>query len=386
MRTATLKGWLWVHKWSSLVSMTFLLMLCITGLPLIFKDEIHHWLDPHPELGEVAPGTPRPTLQNLAEQALASRPVGHVVTAVSFEEEEPDVLLVSTAATLDPPPNAPWPGQHTHAFDQRDGRLVLQEPPAREGFMYVMQRLHVDLFLYEPGMLFLGVMGLVMFAAIVSGVMVYAPFMRKLDFATVRAARGPRVLWLDLHNLLGIVTLMWLSVVTLTGVLNTLAGQVARSWQANELGPMVALYKHEPLVMQRAPVDAVIATARQAAPEHRLISIFYPGRTFSSPRHFTVVYLGNTPVTSRLLTLALIDAKTAELKGFVPIPWYAKTLFLSRPLHFGDYGSLPLKIVWMLLTLMTIVVSGSGIYLWLRKPAGRKAKVRSPTGANEAVA
>jgi uncharacterized iron-regulated membrane protein len=48
MRTATLKGWLWVHKWSSLVSMTFLLMLCITGLPLIFKDEIHHWLDGRP--------------------------------------------------------------------------------------------------------------------------------------------------------------------------------------------------------------------------------------------------------------------------------------------------------------------------------------------------
>lgn len=33
MRAATLKGWLWVHKWSSLVSMLFMLMLCLTGLP-----------------------------------------------------------------------------------------------------------------------------------------------------------------------------------------------------------------------------------------------------------------------------------------------------------------------------------------------------------------
>ena len=29
-----------MHKWSSLVSTLFLLLLCVTGLPLIFHDEI----------------------------------------------------------------------------------------------------------------------------------------------------------------------------------------------------------------------------------------------------------------------------------------------------------------------------------------------------------
>ena len=44
MQTRTLKGWLWVHKWSSLVSTVFLLMLCITGLPLVFSHELNHVL------------------------------------------------------------------------------------------------------------------------------------------------------------------------------------------------------------------------------------------------------------------------------------------------------------------------------------------------------
>src|SRR3546814_8556451 len=73
-----------------------------------------------------------------------------------------------------------------------------------------------------PGKLFLGVMGVLFAIAIVSGVVLYRPFMAKLAFGTVRRERSRRVKWLDLHNLLGIVTVGWLIVVALTGVINTL--------------------------------------------------------------------------------------------------------------------------------------------------------------------
>jgi uncharacterized iron-regulated membrane protein len=42
-------------------------------------------------------------------------------------------------------------------------------------------------------------------------------------------------------------------------------------------------------------------------------------------------------------------------------------LELSRPLHFGDYGGLPLKIIWGLFDVALIVVLVSGLYLWLSK-------------------
>ncbi len=59
--------------------------------------------------------------------------------------------------------------------------------------------------------LFLGFMGLLLLVAIVTGVVLYAPFMRKLAFGEVRRDRSTRVKWLDLHNLLGIVTLVLLA-------------------------------------------------------------------------------------------------------------------------------------------------------------------------------
>lgn len=41
MKRSTIMTWFIVHKWTSLVSTLFLLMLCATGLPLIFHDNIN---------------------------------------------------------------------------------------------------------------------------------------------------------------------------------------------------------------------------------------------------------------------------------------------------------------------------------------------------------
>lgn len=43
MLLKSLKTWSWLHKWSSLICTAFLLMLCITGIPLIFYEEINEW-------------------------------------------------------------------------------------------------------------------------------------------------------------------------------------------------------------------------------------------------------------------------------------------------------------------------------------------------------
>ena len=40
MTARTIKRWYLVHKWTSLICTLFLLLLCVTGLPLIFHDEI----------------------------------------------------------------------------------------------------------------------------------------------------------------------------------------------------------------------------------------------------------------------------------------------------------------------------------------------------------
>jgi uncharacterized iron-regulated membrane protein len=93
---------------------------------------------------------------------------------------------------------------------------------------------------------------------------------------------------------------------------------------------------------------------------------------------------GKTPLESRLFTPVLVDAETGQLVSARGLPWYLRTLELSRPLHFGDYGGLPLKIIWALLDLITIVVLGSGLYLWVAR--AKRARGRNPVHAQHADA
>lgn len=358
MTRATIRGWYLVHKWSSLVCTLFLLMLCVTGLPLIFHDEIDRLTAAHP--ARIFPaGAPLLSLDTVLRNALAARP-GERALYMSFDEDRP-VVNVTTARRAD----AGRSGMTLRSYDRITGRWIGAEE--RSAVMQFLLQLHTDLFLGLPGMLFLGAMGVLFFVAIVSGTVLYAPFMRKLGFGTLRRSRSTRVKWLDYHNLLGVVALAWMSVVGLTGVINTLATPIIQLWQRSDLAEMTAAYRTAPPVRRLGSVEAAVETAQAAAPGNRPQFVAFPGVQYTSEHHFAVFLQGATPLTKKLLTPALIDAETGALTAIRPMPWYAQALSLSQPLHFGDYGALPLKVLWAILDLFTIVVLGSGLYLWIGK-------------------
>lgn len=381
MSVKTFKAWYLVHKWSSLICTAFLLLLCLTGLPLIFHHEIAHLTGEAAELRPLPAGTPEASLDRLVAASRERFP-GFAMKYVSWDQEEPGLGYVSMA----PAPDSPPADFHYLTVNTRTAEILGEHNPDNLDFMDIMFRLHVDLFAGLPGKLFLGFMGLLFVVAIVTGVAVYGPLMRKLDFGTVRKQRSRRVKWLDLHNLLGIVTLTWALAVGMTGVINTTADLIILYWQRDQLAEMVRPYLDKPPVAeaQYASLDAALAVARQAAPGMAPRFVAYPGTPYSSPHHYAVYMHGDTPLTARLLKPVLVDVQTAAFTDSRDMPWYATTLLLSQPLHFGDYGGLPLKLIWALLDIITIIVLGSGLYLWLsrrRSPVEQRiAELQRETG------
>ncbi|TAK74836.1 MAG: PepSY domain-containing protein [Aquabacterium sp.] len=359
MTNSALRRWAWIHKWSSLVSTIFMLLLCLTGLPLIFHHEIGHLLGTEVEAPEMPAGTPTASLDEVAAAARAVHP-GRYLHSLFRDADERNVWF---AFVGDQPESTEG---DSVAIDARTAK-VLAQPKFDEGFMYVMFKLHVDLFAELPGKLFLGLMGILLVVAIVSGVVLYAPFMRKLDFGTVRRDRSTRLKWLDLHNLLGIVTLSWALVVGATGVLNTWADLVIKYWQFDQLGRIVAPYKGHPVPTRLASVETAARIATALEPTLDLAFIAFPGTTFSSPHHYAVFLRGTEPLTARLLKPVLVDAQDLKVSYHGDLPWYVTALLVSQPLHFGDYGGMPLKILWAALDVITIVVLGSGLYLWWQR-------------------
>jgi uncharacterized iron-regulated membrane protein len=107
--------------------------------------------------------------------------------------------------------------------------------------------------------------------------------------------------------------------------------------------------------------------------------IAFPGTPFASPHHYGVYMRGDQALTSRLYKPVLVDAQHRRRSPTsATLPWYLTALLMSQPLHFGDYGGAGMQFLWALLDLATIVVLGSGLYLWLKR--GRAVKRRPRSG------
>ncbi|MGC2774365.1 MAG: PepSY-associated TM helix domain-containing protein [Bradyrhizobium sp.] len=359
--------WVQIHTWTSLISMIFLLMLCLTGLPLIFHDEIDHLLEDEISAPAMPPDTPVLPIDRLIASAKKQLPEHHALF-VTFKQAEPLVVVAMSPTAI------PVPGQfHRLTVDARTGTVLGEEAPHQD-VMDVILRIHRDMFTGLPGELFLGLMGLVFAASIVSGIVVYWPFMRRLQFGTVRD-RSARLKWLDLHNLLGIVTVSWGLAVGLTGTINTLAVPLFDLWRAQTMPALLAPYQGKPLAEAKS-VEAAVDAVRTRSPDRLVTSVTMPTTTrFGSPQHVMVWTKGRTPFTARMFKPVLVDAQDSTKMVAPELAWYLTALQLSRPLHFGDYGGLPLKIIWALLDVITIVVLGSGLYLWVAKRWGSRRKV-----------
>ncbi len=352
--------WRRVHTWTSLIATAFLLLLCLTGLPLIYKDEIGVWSGAVVLPPVMPDDVPQLDLDELLRRALVLRP-GLVPRFVSQDDDAPAWFFVLAPDVLAHEANV------VLKLDARNGAL-LQQVPLQQGVMHVIRKLHIDLLSGFSGSLVLGVMALVFLIALISGAVLYAPFMRRLSFGTLRRRHA----WLDFHNLLGIATMAWASVICITGAVNTLAGPLTQHWQNTELAALLVPWRNQAGPVAVGSLQAAADVSLQAHPGMAVRFIAFPGTPFAGRHHYMVALRGETPMTAKLVQPVLVEAESLHLSGMPVMPWYMTALLLAQPLHFGDYAGWPLKLLWTVFDLVMIAVLGSGLWLWLVR-VGRRS-------------
>jgi uncharacterized iron-regulated membrane protein len=305
----------------------------------------------------------RADIDTILADARQRRP-DEVVQFLVRDEHQPEVWFVRTGKTLTDPEVASFLG-----YDARTGEL-LSDYPVGEGIMEILGHLHIDLFAGVKGSLFLGFTGLLFIISLVSGAVIYAPYLGRARCGEVRGP-APRLRWLDFHNGVGMITLVWVLVVGATGVIGTLSIPLFSHWQSSEIEAMTARAEGG---AEEGSADAAVVAAREAMPESAISFVAFPGTGFSSEGDYMAFMRGRTPLTSELLRPVMVDAASAEVEATPTMPWYVTTLLVSQPLHFGDYGGMPMKILWAVLDLIAIAVLISGLYLWVKRGNGRAAR------------
>ena len=214
-----------------------------------------------------------------------------------------------------------------------------------------------------PGQLFGGVVALLVLACLVSGLAIYAPHVRALAFGEVRRDRGRRVMQRDLHNAIGAVVLGWLLVVTITGALLATTALLYDSFRTGELR---AISTRQGRMETTTPVDVdrVVAAASAASPSSATRYIVYPDTDYSSPGTYTVFLYGTRRYDERLFDVGVVDARDGHVAALNHVPLALAAVAIAQPLHFGTFGGLILRLVWLAATWAVMFVTANGAWLW----------------------
>ncbi len=356
-----------VHAWSGVVAGLVLYIMFLAGGVTLFHEELAIWQEPLAQSAARAPEALEPMLER-ALSAKGSTPAdlwfyppkhGRGAARLSFED------------------GGRWV---TAWVDPKTGRLV----PERErlaGFLYSLHFLWHDLtgdWLYRLA----GFLAVALLLALVTGVLIHLKDMVR-QFHQFRTQKSRRVLWSDLHKVVGVMGLPFQVMYAYTGafivlaplLLTTFAGPLfggdgkrseAALWGANADGGA-----QPGLPSRHLSLDALAARAKLVRPD---VTLEYLHLTHHGRDNAVVELVGfdsGTPRARVDLTLQARDG--ALLTDAVQAGAGAGTRRWIHGLHFAYFGGPTLRVLFFVLTLAGAATLISGNLVWLARRTKSRA-------------
>lgn len=356
------KALLGLHAWGGMVFSWLLVPIFVAGSLAVFEPEISHWMRPEIKNADFSLST----VAFLGEARL--RQVGGEATIWRLRlpnEREPSIGIG-------------W-GSNPRALQEETLDLQSGQPVhirASKGGHFFTD-LHAELLLATPGKWVVGLVGIVMLAAIVSGVLIHHRIFR--DFFTLRPRANRRRAWLDVHNLVGVATLPFLLMITYTGVV-ILA-------EAFMPAATYALYDGKP----RANRAEVLKSFERKASGERAEGLPLATHLAAAERALGVGMISNLlirnpgdrnglvqayrNVNDRLAAVAdhvTFDAVSGEVFG-KQVEWNAMAYAYRAQvgLHVVHFGGPALRWLYFISGLLGAAVMAAGTVLFLRKRCQR---------------
>ena len=355
------------HSLIGLLFGALIYLICLSGTVIVLVDQLSRW--ERPAIPAVYDATPE-RLGAIGHAALARSRAAGLVESVLIRPPSPEFPRLSVMAFG-------TAGRHAEWAVDGDGRIggEVERP-----WVEFVEALHFNL--TAPGAIgryLVGVIGTILLAAIGTGLLAHRRILK--DAFRLRRGGSPRLANADLHNRIGIWALPFHLIVALTGSLLGLSGLIIMvlalvAYKGDQAKARASLVGPQPVADARpAPLpDIVPLLARIAAraPGATPTLIFYravgtAGQTVeidvAAPGHLARNEAYTFAGDGRLL------AKAGYTDGNVGMRIYG----MLAPLHYGTYGGLALKLIYVALGagLTLIVATGGNIWLARRREQGR---------------
>ncbi len=313
-----------IHLWMGIAIGLYIVVISLTGSILVFRDELNAALKPKPRI--VRPNGPRMTREKLREAALAAYP-GYKVYYV-FEKRRP-APTDPTEIWLDKAGD-----RKMRLFDPYTGRDLGDSVPRDYRFFLAMAEFHGSL-VGESGRTVNGVGAILLTVMGLTGLILWWPGISRWRRALTIdwKANWKRVNW-DLHSAVGVWLAPFILLWGFTGTYLIFPDPFART--VNHIFP---LKQYKPIPETQLNLPGGVKLIRVAEE---------PSVQEDEP----------IPRRSR--------APIQRSFGDWVLRWFSY-------LHFGNFGGMPIKILWCIIGLAPVVLFATGLLMWWNRVLRRVA-------------
>lgn len=381
VRSDILRVYQSIHTWTGIVAGIVLFIGFYAGSLTMFKGAIEAWSMP-PSL--TLPQVPVEKLDDLVSKALTldDKVKTGFRLSLNDQHQSPMTWYHQGSERELSVSNQVW-----HASLDEQGQLVTQMSTPSE-LAELIDQLHRTAGIAgevghdQAGVYVLGIAAFLYFLALISGVIFLLPSLTKTFFA-LRKGRGESRFWLDAHNVIGITSLPFHLVISLSVIVFAFHDQLYDGLQH-------VVYGDKPLFAPPAPnrtpysltdlasIETVLIKAKELAPDYQVNEMTYIN--LDNPRATLRLGLYNHdgfmrgPVTDYLY----MHPYTLKVSSstFDPSVW-ARTVAVFFGLHFGSFGGDLGRWVYFFLGLSGAFLFYSGNLLWLEKRRKKQAAEQS---------
>jgi uncharacterized iron-regulated membrane protein len=357
--TSTVKRGLAAHAAIGLLAGALLYIVCLSGTLLVFYEEWQRFEQaPPPQMTEIAPEAAQRGMEALMATEHGKPPTTHFYVDMPLEELPTTRVITDTQS------------MHIDAA----GNLAGPEQIEWANFLYGLHyTLNIPVAEGLVGITLVGIVGMLMIALAISGVIAHPKIFR--DAFRLRTRHSGGVALSDWHNRLSVWTLPFALAIAITGsvigLATVTATAMAERWYGGDIEAVYATLfgaegEPDPAPAPLPNVAAALGYMAANHPDARItyVTVHEPG---TAGQRIQVV--AEHPRRLIFGEYYLFDAagRFQGTAGLADGELGRQAAASNYDLHFGNYGGLPVKIVYALFGLALTVVSATGVYIWLGK-------------------
>lgn len=346
-----------LHLYASLSVAVFVVILGITGSIMAFEQELIRVF--HPGLSYVKPQS----------QSLSLADIGAAVTK-AFPNVHIQAYVLSTSPEIS---DQVVTDQGLVYLNQYSGEIlgVQRAPDFIEGTLNFIHQVHQRLAMTshpQAGEEIIKWVGVVTLFLLLSGLYLWWPAKRM----KVQRRASSRRFWFDLHNTVGIFSLVFLLALTITGVVIGFEDKTTPwFYRMTATQPLIIYnrgnrFEATPAGAEPIAPDQAVAIARTTLPGAAPFFINIPG-----PKGvYTIRSRYPEDRTSGGRSQVIVDqysGKVLATEGSRTAPAGSRLITANRAMHTGDIFGIPSKAIMSLASLMLVLQLISGVLMWWKR-------------------